>query len=180
LAWHCTLHPAAPLHTGVPFAVGGQTMLHFPQFEFVFSAAQTPLQQSMPAAQQVLPHSTCPPPQTKQSVPEQTPVAQAIIAGAEQTPAVHVEARVFTPALQDCAGGQALPLALFEPSMHCAVPVEQEVVPWFLQGLVGVQGAPSMQVRHIPPRQNRLLPQFVPSETDVPRSLQTGAPVPQV
>jgi hypothetical protein len=94
---------------------------------------------------------------------------------------LHVEASVLTPAAQDCAGGQAVPAAWLPPSTQTGKPVAHDVVPGFLQGLVGVQAAPFMQVPQVPPRQNMVEPvagpQLVPSGANVPVSVQTGAPV---
>jgi hypothetical protein len=119
--------------------------------------------------------------QVRQSVLEQTPLAQFIIATAEQVPLpLQVEASVLTPWAHDCAGGQAVPAGWFPPSTQTGNPVAQDVVPVFLHGLLGVQAEPFMQVPHVPPRQNMVDPvagpQLVPSAAAVPVSVQTGAP----
>lgn len=82
---------------------------HAPQFVGVFRFWQTPPQQPWPLAQQMDPHCG-PAVQVRQSVPEQTPLLQVIIATGEHVPVpLHVEASVLTPAMHDCGGGQAVP-----------------------------------------------------------------------
>ena len=87
-------------------------------------------------------------------------------------------AAVVTPAAHDCTAPQGVPLCLFVVTVHIELPVAHDVVP-FWQAL-GWQGASWAHIAHVPPRQNRLIPQFIPSETAMLVSLQTTAPVEHV
>jgi hypothetical protein len=109
---------------------------------------------------------------------EKTPFLQMLGLVAQGPPAVH---GTQAPApLQTRLVPQLMPADLLVPSMHCCVPVAQEVVP-FLQALFGlvVHAAPSAQETQVPePLQTMLVPQAVPAPLFVP-STQVWAPVSQ-
>jgi hypothetical protein len=80
------------------------------------------------------------------------------------------------PLLQYRFVPQPVPLATFiPPSIHSGTPLVQESVPvWHL--LLGVQGAPAMQLMQMPLLQTRLVPQVLPSAAG-PVSTHTEAPL---
>ena len=73
----------------------------------------------------------------------------------------------------------ALPAALFPPSTQTEVPVEHEVTPALQRFGLVVQARPAVQAEHVPALHTRLVPQLVPSGSEVVVSVHTGAPVEQ-
>jgi hypothetical protein len=67
------------------------------------------------------------------------------------------------------------PFMMLPVSVQTGLPVEQEIEP-FLQGLVGWQLAPAVQVEQVPPLQTLFVPHDVPSVT-LPDSPHTPVPV---
>lgn len=179
--------PSRRLHVaGEPEQVDplAQAIPHAPQLVLVLSATHWLLQHDWPVAQQPVPHAAIPDPQVRQSVPaalQAFGLVQLVVVAAAQVPLLHARADVRTAwpliTAQDCGLPQAVPLLLLLTSVHTAVPVLHEYVP-FLHWLLGVQVAPWLQTLQVPPRQNMFVPpQAVPSGWSVVVALQTGAPV---
>jgi hypothetical protein len=153
-----------------------------PQFVFVFRATHADPQHVCPDAQQPVPHAGMPLAQVRQSVPPALQLAglvHAVVVAAGQAPLLHVRALVFVLPLHDAVPHDVVFGLLVSPEQTGA-PVVQEIVPPILHVLVE-HAIPCMQVPHAPARQNIVDPvagpQFIPSPTLVPRSLQTGAPL---
>jgi hypothetical protein len=145
-----------------------QLMPHWPQLEVVFSAAHTFEQQPCPAAQQVPEQAVVPDVQVRQSVSvELQPFVHAIVPGVGHCPlALQTAAAVLIPvaAEHEAAAPQLVFAALFVVSVQTELPLEHDVVP-FLHGLAGWHAVPSVHEAQVPARQNRFVPQLVPSET---------------
>lgn len=69
---------------------------------------------------------------------------------------------------------QAVPSGAFPETVQTSVPVAHDVCPT-LQGAVTVHAVPLVQLTHPPSLQTLSVPQAVPSDTLVPRSVQVGA-----
>jgi hypothetical protein len=96
------------------------------------------------------------------------------LAGAQAIPAVQ---EAHAPLLQTRFVPQLVPLATFPDSVQTGAPVSQVVIP-VRQGLLAtVQSAPAWQATQLAVALQTLsLPQLVPTATEVPLSLHTGAP----
>jgi hypothetical protein len=148
-----------------------------PQLVVEVSITHTFEQQLCPEAQQTPAQGVVPAAHERQSLPaELHPLAQVVVAGVGHCPfALQTAAAVFTVPVHDCPAPHVVPLDLFVVSVHIELPVAQDVVP-FWQAL-GWQVAPWVHDAHVPPRQKRFMPQFIPSDAAVLESMQTSAPV---
>lgn len=153
------------------------TVPQLPQLVVDVNATHTFEQQLCPEPQQTPLHGVVPAAHDRQSVPAALhPLAQLVVAGVGHCPfALQTAAAVFTVPLHDWPAPHVVPLDLFELTVHIELPVEHDVVP-FWQAL-GWQVAPWVQDAHVPLRQNRFIPQFIPSDAAVLVSMHTTAPV---
>lgn len=153
------------------------TLPQLPQLVVVVNVTQTLEQQLCPAAQQTPAQGVVPVAQDKQSVPAALhPLVQVVVAGVGHCPfALQSAAAVLTPPEQDCPAPHEVPLILLVVTVHIELPVAHDVVP-FWQAL-GWQGASWLHIAQVPARQNRFIPQLVPSDAAVLLSIQTDAPV---
>jgi len=154
-----------------------QTLPQLPQLAVVVNATHTFEQQLCPEAQQIPAQGVVPAPHDKQSVPAALhPLAQVVRAGVGHCPfALQTAAAVVTAAEHACTAPHGVPLCLLVVTVHIELPLAHDVVP-FWQAL-GWQVASWVQVAQVPARQNRFIPQFIPSEAAMLVSLQTTAPV---
>ena len=153
------------------------TAPQLPQLAVVVKFTHTFEQQLCPEAQQTPLQGVVPAAHDRQSVPAWLhPLAQVVVAGVGHCPfALQTAAAVFRLPVHDCPAPHEVPLDLFVVTVHIEVPVEHDVVP-FWQAL-GWHVALGVHDLHAPPRQNRFAPQFIPSDTAVLLSMQTGPPV---
>jgi len=115
-------------------------------------------------------HIVSPDAHALQSVPAALQAdGQVVMVVLHAAAASHIAAEVLTPFMHDWAAPHSVPCGLLLPATHTELPVEHDVMP-NLQGSVGVHATPAVHGTQLPVWHTWLLPQLVPSATDVPAS----------